>query len=413
MSARGALRPAPRTSARCAPGSAPARRGRPSPRRPARAPPAGCRRSPGRSAPPAHVTPVAVRAARATASAGAQCERARGHRTRSRRSHLRSPGLRPISTAMSSASSRRSANAKRRRRRVVEPLGVVDHEQERRVASLRREEAQCRGADRKPIALGGWAHRQRPLERLPLAIGKLGDRPQERPAHVEQRAKRHRRLGLDAGDHGSRACRRRRAHRVLQERGLPDAGLARDDEHAATSHPSVREHPLQLCSLGVSANQHSASLRLARRRDPRAEKSRDVTRTQRPTGKRGRARVFPDARRSPPRHEGDLRQARPRSPTGRSRNSEGKGHHDLHRCQNLDVRRGARRDRRGRRAVGAGDLTDGTARNRPRRWWAEPHEDRASRRTCPTSITPSSGSPRGRLHPARPGSTGRTPGSAL
>ena len=107
----------------------------------------------------------------------------------------------------------------RRRRRVVQPLGVVDHEQERRVACVRRQQAQRRGADREPIALRRRAHRQRALERPPLAIGKIADRIQERPADVEQRAKRHRRLRLDT-DHPDHPHPVRARDGVVQERGL-------------------------------------------------------------------------------------------------------------------------------------------------------------------------------------------------
>ena len=87
---------------------------------------------------------------------------------------------------------------KRRRRRIVQPLRVVDHEQERRVLRLCGQQAECPRADRKPIALCGRPYRKRPLERLALAIWKLADRPEQRATHIEQAAKQHGPLRLDA-----------------------------------------------------------------------------------------------------------------------------------------------------------------------------------------------------------------------
>ena len=81
--------------------------------------------------------------------------------------------------------------------RRVEPLGVVDQHQHRRLLGVGREQAQRPGADGEPILSAAGPQRQRALQRRGLRCGYADERPEGRAQELEQPGERNVGLGLD------------------------------------------------------------------------------------------------------------------------------------------------------------------------------------------------------------------------
>ena len=122
--------------------------------------------------------------------------------------------------------------AERVGRRSVEPLRVVDHDEERLLLSDGRKEAQQRCPDGEPVALGSWSECQAAQDGR-LMLGDVLEVVDDRSAQIQQARELELRLGLEPrrlhDDH-----RLRQVGGVAQQRGLPDAGLAGEHEHAAS-----------------------------------------------------------------------------------------------------------------------------------------------------------------------------------
>ena len=134
-------------------------------------------------------------------------------------------------------------------RRLVEPVRVVDHAEQRAVFARGSEQAQRRGADGEPARALGLGERERAAQRIRLNRRKLGQPVEQRPHELVQARVRELRLGLDA----------ERAHDpgvagpcdgVLEQCALADPGIASDHQRAAPTalrlfeHRSIRAHSL-------------------------------------------------------------------------------------------------------------------------------------------------------------------------
>ena len=100
---------------------------------------------------------------------------------------------------------------------------------------------------------------ERALERGGLRLGQLVDPVQRGPQQRVQAGERDLGLRLDPArpQHGHLA---RVLDGVLEQRRLPDAGLARDHEHLARAEPGGREQLLDASQLLAAADHHVAIL---------------------------------------------------------------------------------------------------------------------------------------------------------
>ena len=161
---------------------------------------------------------------------------------------------------MRSATSRRAANRRRRGRAGVEPVGVVDDDEERCVLRRRGEQRERRCADREPIGLPPFLETERDPKRGRLVWRQALDPRKERPAELQEPGELELGLGLDAGGPRHRH-RPGEPDRIPQERRLPDPGLAANDEHATLPCARVLEQLLDPLLLRAPADeQHGATL---------------------------------------------------------------------------------------------------------------------------------------------------------
>ncbi len=81
--------------------------------------------------------------------------------------------------------------------RCVEPVRVVDEDEQRRLLGGGREQAERRGADREAVACCRWGERERSAERGGLGLRDRGQHVQDRPRDLEQPGEGELRLRLD------------------------------------------------------------------------------------------------------------------------------------------------------------------------------------------------------------------------
>ena len=126
-------------------------------------------------------------------------------------------------------------------RRLVDPVGVVDRDQQRLLLGVGGEQAQRRRADQEAVALdAGRERRARRAARRPAAAGCR--RARRAPAAAARAARR-------TGSPPRTATPRARSTRhalgardgVLEQRGLADPGLAGDDQDTARAQPRAGE----------------------------------------------------------------------------------------------------------------------------------------------------------------------------
>ena len=144
-------------------------------------------------------------------------------------------------------------------RRLVDPLGVVDRHEQRALLGAQREQAQRRDADQEAVAVRAGREAQRAFQRRGLRLGQLADPVQRGPQQRVQAGERDLGLGLDPArsEHGHLA---RVLDGVLEQRRLPDPGLARDHEHLARAEPGGREQLLDASQLLAAPDHHVAIL---------------------------------------------------------------------------------------------------------------------------------------------------------
>lgn len=154
-------------------------------------------------------------------------------------------------------------------------MRVVDEQEHRH--PLRRDRQKPQHCRRNEQAIA--AHRRREPEssvqrsRIPLRqrLHKLPQRPDE----LEQSGKRELRLGLDT-PHPQDANPLRPRRRVVEQRRLPDPGLAADDERTSEPLPHPRKHRVELRPLRLTPDEHRDdrnALVDARLNSPRAASS--------------------------------------------------------------------------------------------------------------------------------------------
>ena len=139
------------------------------------------------------------------------------------------------------------------RRRPVEPLRVLDEEEQRPLGLGFRQQPEGRQSDQERIRGVAVGEADRRLEGAALRFGQAVARLEKRKQQLVQPGEGESRLGRHArrGDHRHvpLACSHRGS---LEQRGLPDPGLAAHDERAAAL-PDPIDQAVELSQLVVSA----------------------------------------------------------------------------------------------------------------------------------------------------------------
>ena len=150
-----------------------------------------------------------------------------------------------------------SHECQRQGRRLVQPLRVIDDAQQRMLLRHLREQAQHRQPDQERIRGRAGAQAEHDLERLGLRSRKPTPPIEHRRAELMQAREGQLHLGLDARRSRDGHIRPRLAE-VVQQRSLPDPGLAPQHERPALAVANRREQPVQQRALRASAAQGCA-----------------------------------------------------------------------------------------------------------------------------------------------------------
>src|SRR4051794_33482380 len=144
----------------------------------------------------------------------------------------------------------------RLRARAVEPVRVVDHDEQRLVLGVGRQQAERRRPHREPVARVPGTEGERALERRSLRRRDRRDRAEGRPQQLEQAGERDVRLRLDPA-RAQDAQVGRALDGGVEQRRLPDPRLADEHQHAARPHARAGDEPGELLELPVATEQHA------------------------------------------------------------------------------------------------------------------------------------------------------------
>ena len=197
---------------------------------------------------------------------------------RSRRAKIR---------AIGSASSRRATNVSACSEASVEPLGVVDHADERSLLGDVGEQAQHRQPDEEAIRRIAGAQPERRAQRIALRAGERVEPPEQRRAQLMQAREGDLHLRLDAAGAHDPAPRRALCD-VAQKGRLADAGLPMQDQRAALAAARRVQQPVERVAFASTAQQ--------RRRTPRHHTQRAYIRVLAGASRADRSRGRPPAR---------------------------------------------------------------------------------------------------------------------
>jgi hypothetical protein len=135
-------------------------------------------------------------------------------------------------------------------RDAVQPLGIVDDADQRRLLGHLGQEAQHGQPDEEPVRRLAAAHAERGAQRITLRIGDPIHAVQQWSTELMQAGERELHLGLDAGRRGDPAARRARDE-VLEQRRLADPRLAAHDQDATLARPDAVQQPVQRLALAA------------------------------------------------------------------------------------------------------------------------------------------------------------------
>ena len=147
----------------------------------------------------------------------------------------------------------------RLRRRHVEPVGVIDDDEERRALCRDREQAQRRCRDRETIARSSRSERERPPKAVRLRLGDRVKQAEERPADLHQRRERKLSLRLHTSGRNDRHSAGLLG-RVLEEGALPYPGLTLEYQGGAATASRARDSLFDPCALDGTPDKHVATV---------------------------------------------------------------------------------------------------------------------------------------------------------
>ena len=136
----------------------------------------------------------------------------------------------------------------------IEPLGVVDHDQQRRLGAQLGEEAQRAGADQEPAGRRALGQAERRAQRRGLGAGQAVEAVEER---VQQQVEGPEgqlglRLDPDASQHPHPT---RRPDGVVEQRRLPDPGVAPQHQRPAAPLPGRGEQAVDRRLLVLTSHE--------------------------------------------------------------------------------------------------------------------------------------------------------------
>ena len=143
-------------------------------------------------------------------------------------------------------------------RRAVEPLCVVDDDEQRPHLGRGGEESEGRGPDREPVVRVGLGETERSTQRLGLMLRELLDPVLEGPAELDEPRVLELCLRLDPGRPDDRHLVRP-ADRVPEQRRLADARLSADHECPCTPLSSIVQQFHDPGLLGGSLEEHPSN----------------------------------------------------------------------------------------------------------------------------------------------------------
>ena len=142
-------------------------------------------------------------------------------------------------------------------RGAVEPVRVVDHDQQRPRGGGRADQPEEAGEGRQPLVDDALAYtqRERRRDRRRLRLREPGEPGEQRARQLAERGERQLGLGLDSGraDHRHPGAA---PARLEQERRLADPGLAPHEQGATSAPAGVVEQRLDALQLGFPTDQH-------------------------------------------------------------------------------------------------------------------------------------------------------------
>ena len=140
--------------------------------------------------------------------------------------------------------------------RGIEPLDVVDDDQNRPVVGRDAEQADRRDAHRQPVARRRRPQCQRRPERIRLRRRKFPQPTQHRGEQVRQRGEREIGLGLHTRSPQDGHVVTAAAHQLVEQGSLPDPGLTAQQEGASVSVPQLGQQLAEPDQLVVAPFQH-------------------------------------------------------------------------------------------------------------------------------------------------------------
>ena len=136
----------------------------------------------------------------------------------------------------------------------VEPLRVVDHTQQRLRLGRFGEETENREPDEKRARRRPAAESEGDAERVPLRIREPLEELEDRRAELLQRRVVELHISFDArGPNDAKTVAR--LDRVVEQRGLADAGVSVHDKYGAVAAPGGIQQPLEHRALTLPAQQ--------------------------------------------------------------------------------------------------------------------------------------------------------------
>lgn len=144
-----------------------------------------------------------------------------------------------------------------RRRRTVEPVGIVEHAQHRPLLTDLAEEAKRGQRDQEPVVGAAPAQAERDAEGVGLGLGEAVGQLQHGAQQAVQGRVWEFRLRLDAAtpEHGHPVGT---GDQLVKQSSLADAGLTAEHQNAAGGAPGPVEQVEQSASLRLPPRQHSA-----------------------------------------------------------------------------------------------------------------------------------------------------------
>jgi hypothetical protein len=140
----------------------------------------------------------------------------------------------------------------RQHRRLIQPLGVIDDAQERSLLGHHREQAQHRQPDEEPIRGSAGAQPEHDLDGLALRRRELLEPVEQWPAQLVQTGEGQLHVRLHALRPEDRHVRSRH-DQVVQQRGLPDPGLAPHHQRPALAAVDRRDQIVEQGALARPA----------------------------------------------------------------------------------------------------------------------------------------------------------------